>query len=287
MSEVPDYELLLNDYVMSNNFFHGYSPNENKMFSSKPGLQLESKISVPASPPQEDWDPRKSPSSVINASPSTGYKQSNMFNMNPLTPPQCNSGNDELLRKMSESDFMNVLSPIDDNSNRLDNISPATLYQANNRYYNGNYRATTSSPTALADLDAGIYYNNQSGSDNSDSDEDRYHPQKEYGYSGNIPSTDRSHNTSPVDEHQLKKPKRKTRLCALSSREKSERRKQQNRLAASRCRKKKQAALSAMEDCANTVKDENSKLKDEIADLKKLVEELKKNQTCSFCHKQN
>jgi hypothetical protein len=279
MSEVPDYELLLNDYVMTSNLFHGYSPNENKMFSSKPGLQIERKGSVPASPPHEIWDPSKTPSPVVSAS-SMAYNQSNMFNMNPLTPPQNSCGNDELLRKMSESDIMNVLSPIGDNSSRLDNISPATLYQTSNRHSNGNYRATTFPAGLTSFSDAGIYYNNQSGSDNSDSDEDKDYQPKEIGFNGNVPSSNRSHNSSPVDATEIKKPKRKTRLCALSSQEKSERRKQQNRLAASRCRKKKQAALSEMENCANVVKDENSKLRDEIADLKRLVEELRKNQAC-------
>merc|ERR1711939_1291361 len=74
----------------------------------------------------------------------------------------------------------------------------------------------------------------------------------------------------PTEKPAPAKPKRKTRLCSLTPEEKGERRKQQNRLAASRCRKKKQAALQRLQSCTDDVQKENDSLKAEIAQLKKL-----------------
>lgn len=238
MSEVPDYERLLNEYVM-NSFY----PKEQEQCASPMYVSKADLVHV------DQCQLRR-----------------NMFDEHPLTPPE--EKDDNVLRRMSETELFNVLSP-NSNENKYECVSPATIYQS---------RVTPTSNLLTSFSDAGIYNSmNSNCSSNSNSDHSDNEDQTFRNLNNIISSTNSPFGNNASSTSAIKKPKRKTRLCSLTQFEKSERRKKQNRLAASRCRKKKQAALSEMEDTANKVRAENAVLLEEIAALKATIEELKKN----------
>jgi len=254
MSEVPSYELLFDDYIVSN-------------------LYSQSAYSFP----MEYQDSSKNRS----FSPTLSLDQNkDMFFVGPLTPPNEPTKNDEILRRMSDAQVFNMF-----DKSMFDSApspSPTPLSPATTQYdckpdiesypsFNQGY------------VNATNFMGCSPKSEFSDGDND-YH-EKLCRTTSSVSDIDNAAGDFTAVPKPVAKAKRKTRLCALTLEEKSERRKKQNRLAASRCRKKKQDALSNIKCTANSVQAENDALKNEIENLKQIIENMKKEKMCASCRK--
>jgi len=314
LSEVPDYEVLLNECVMLGVYPGSTHANKSPIFSGKssgpygtptspnepvstwlpsPTAANMAKLSTPppssgVSSGEQSPNPNHSYTNYNNRSNSfvtgnnvgsgretptatalqeSARQRNSIFNLNPLA-----SENDAAM----ENNLFNVLSP-----ENTEAMSPATSYQEN-------YGLLSCLSNDSSDNDEEQkFHMNSSSANNLDRRLSMIGSNMSFAPSPHLVSEmisnyKQQQQQNSNNDGKINKPKRKTRLCKLTLSEKSERRKRQNRLAASRCRKKKQAALTNMEDTANCMKKENDKLRAEMAELKKIISDLQEKQKSSF-----